>query len=220
MRKKALWTVALALVLLGVACLWGDRWVARSARSLCYDSLADLPTRRVAVVLGTGKYLRSGQENLFYRHRVEAAARLFKAGKVEYLLVSGDNSRKDYDEPTTFKEDLIRRGIPRDRIYLDYAGFRTLDSMVRAKAVFSQDSFIVVSQPSHNERAVYIARHKGLDALGYNAQDVGARYGLRTRVREVFARVAALLDVHVLGRKPRFFGPTVEIGRISPDFAR
>jgi SanA protein len=105
----------------------------------CYDNLNNIPSRKVGLVLGTSKTLKNGRQNLYYKYRVDAAARLYKAGKVKYLLISGDNSRKEYDEPSTFKSDLIKRGVPAQRIYLDYAGFRTLDSMVRCKEVFGEN---------------------------------------------------------------------------------
>lgn len=177
----------------------------------CFDTPDELPARKLAVVLGTAKYRVSGGVNLYYRHRIEAAAELYHSGKVEFLLISGDNSVKEYDEPTTIKRDLVKMGVPAERIFLDYAGFRTLDSMVRCKEVFGETNVIVVSQRFHNERALYIAQHIGVDAVGLNARDVDARYGLKTNLREKFARTRMWLDLHILNTKPKFLGPRIDI---------
>ncbi|MFT7481835.1 MAG: SanA protein, partial [Oceanospirillaceae bacterium] len=141
---------------------------------------------KVGLLLGTAKFLQSGEPNLYYKYRVEAAVELLNAGKVEFILVSGDNSTKYYDEPSTFETDLIEAGIPADKMYKDYAGFRTLDSIVRSKEVFGQSSITVISQPFHNERAIYIATRKGIDAIGYNSERVIAEYGLKCRSESVW----------------------------------
>ncbi|TVR40513.1 MAG: vancomycin high temperature exclusion protein [Cryomorphaceae bacterium] len=177
----------------------------------CFNTPDEVPARKLAVVLGTAKYRVSGGVNLYYRHRLEAAATLYQSGKVEFLLISGDNSVKEYDEPTTIKRDLVKMGVPAERIFLDYAGFRTFDSMVRCKEVFGETNVIVVSQRFHNERALYIARHIGVDAIGFNARDVDASYGLKTNLREKFARTRMWLDVHILNTQPKFLGPRIDI---------
>ncbi len=161
-------------------------------------------------MLGTIKILPNGRLNLYYKYRIEAAAELFKAGKVDFILVSGDNSRKDYDEPTTIKNDLITNGIPASKIFLDYAGFRTLDSVVRCKEIFGQKNITVISQPFHNERAVFIARKKGINAIGFNAKDVNARYGYKVQLRAKLARVKMMLDL-VFGKKPKYLGEEIVI---------
>ena len=186
--------------------------VPRSAEGRLFDDAAAVPARRAALVLGCVRELPNGRPNQYFRLRVKAAVELFQAGRVEHLLVSGDNHRRGYDEPSDLKEALMAAGVPEDRVTCDYAGFRTLDSVVRAKEVFGLDSFVVVSQPFHNERAIFLARAKGIDAVGFNAGDVAGRDSLRTRLREHLARVAALLDVWVWHRQPRFLGPRVELG--------
>jgi len=198
---------------LAVAAMLAADWVVRSsAEGRTYSDASLIPHRKVGVVLGCSRSLPDGRDNLFFKHRAAAAARLFNAGKVDYLIVSGDNHVAGYDETTDMKLALAAAGVPERRIYCDYAGFRTLDSMVRAKAVFGQTSVTVVSQEFHNQRAIYIARHEGMDAIGFNARDVGARDGLRTRVRERFARVRTVLDLRLLGTRPRFLGPRIAIG--------
>lgn len=142
---------------------------------------------------------------------MEAAVRLYQSGKVAALIVSGDNGSKEYDEATAMKDALVRAGIPEKSIYLDYAGFRTLDSVVRAKEVFGQEAFVVVSQRFHNERAIFLARQSGIKAIGYNAADLRGRRGLMTHLREYLARVQAVLDVKVLGTQPKFLGKAVVV---------
>lgn len=182
-----------------------------SREKYCFDDVSELPHKKLGVVLGTAKYRVTGGINSYYKYRLNAAVELFESGKVEFLLVSGDNSLREYDEPTTIKRDLVARGIPANRIFLDYAGFRTLDSMVRCKLVFGETDIIVVSQPFHNKRALYIAHHHHMKAIGFNAAEVGRLYGLKTELREKLARAKTLLDIHVLKTTPKFLGERISI---------
>lgn len=184
--------------------------VERNARGRLFQDTKNIPYNKVGLLLGTSKYLAKGRINLYYKFRVEAAVRLFKAGKVDYILVSGDNRFKNYNEPETFKSDLIEAGIPADRIILDYAGFRTLDSIVRAGAVFGQKSFTVISQPFHNERALYLAKSFDMDAIGFNAKDVRGSSATKIKIREYLARVKLMLDL-VFGKEPKFLGEPIAI---------
>ena len=131
-------------------------------------------------------------------------------GKIEYILVSGDNATLYYNEPYTIKKDLIKAGIPEEKIFLDYAGFRTLDSMVRAKYVFGLDSVTVISQKFHNERAIFLAERKGLHAIGFNAEDITGSDGIKVRLREYFARVKVFIDL-TFNTQPKFYGKKIEI---------
>ena len=185
--------------------------VKRSVEGRIYDDVALVPYNKVAVLLGTGKYNRNGSTNAFYVRRLRACQQLYQAGKIEHVLISGDNSHTNYDEPTWMKEDLVALGIPPETIHLDYAGFRTLDSMVRAKEVFGLDRFTIVSQPFHNERALYLAEQKGIDAVAFNAENVPIRrWQLRMTVREWLARVNAVMDI-LLRRQPHFLGEQIPI---------
>lgn len=201
----------LLMVVLGVVALVSTNyWVIYKAKEDVYSKINDLPKNKVGLLLGTSKYMAKGGINLYYAYRIDAAVALFKAGKIDYILVSGDNGSEYYDEPTTFKGDLIKRGIPEDRIVLDFAGFRTLDSVVRAKEVFGQDAFTIISQKFHNERAIYLAKNFKIDAIAFNAKDVGNLYGLRTRGREYLARVKASIDV-LFNVQPKFLGEKIQI---------
>ncbi|WP_421753039.1 SanA/YdcF family protein [Croceimicrobium sp.] len=180
-----------------------------SSKENSFD-INEVPSKKVALVLGTSEFLKNGSTNLYFKFRVEAIARLWKAGKIKYVLVSGDNSRKDYDEPSAMKEALVEKGVPASRIILDYAGFRTLDSVVRAKEVFGQDDILIVSQQFHVERALILADFKGIEAYGYNAVDVEVYSGFRTKVREYFARIKMWLDL-LIGVDPKFLGDPISI---------
>ncbi|WP_239027031.1 SanA/YdcF family protein [Geomonas oryzisoli] len=190
--------------------------IGLATAGLTYDSIEKIPHRRVGLLLGCSRMLSGGRANLFFAHRVEAAAELFRARKVDYLLVSGDNRRKEYNEAGDMREALIKAGVPAERIYCDYAGLRTLDSVIRAREVFCQDEITVISQRFHNERAIFIGMHNGIDAIGYNAADVDAYNSFRTRCREQLARVRTVLDVCLLSTAPRFGGEKIEIGVQAP----
>ena len=170
-----------------------------------YASLEAAPRFDVALLLGTSKAV-FGRPNRFYQYRLQAAAELFFAGKVKAILISGDNAQLSYNEPIDMKNDLIQLGVPADVLTLDYAGFSTLDSILRAKRVFGQQRLLVVSQPFHCKRAIYIARRHGMDAYGFAAQDVTGPMAQKTHNREYLARVKALLDVEILNSQPKFLG--------------
>lgn len=208
---KIILKIALLIFILLATGIFVSNWFVEEASSQkLYDTTESIPYNKVGLLLGTGKKISDGSINPYYKFRIEAAVELFKSGKIEVILVSGDNSRDDYDEPSTMKDDLIENGVPEDRIYLDYAGFRTLDSVVRSKEIFGQSSITIISQPFHNERAVFIAKRKNIAAVGFNAKDVGVRFGLRTQLREKLARVKVLIDL-VFGKEPKFLGDRVEI---------
>jgi SanA protein len=181
-----------------------------NASGKTYDEIEDIPKNKVGLVLGTARHLVEGGINPYYSNRISAAISLFKAGKIDFLLVSGDNGSVYYNEPNTIKKDLIEGGIPEEKIYLDYAGFRTLDSMVRAKVIFGLDSVTVISQEFHAERAIFLAERKGLNAIGYNATDLGGDKALKVHTREYLARVKVFMDL-LFNTQPRFYGDKIEI---------
>ncbi len=208
--KNLLKIISVATVVLLVLILISYYSVEFRTRNRVFDNVDDLPPNMVGLVLGTTKYVYGSTLNPYYLNRIDAAAQLFKAGKVEYLLVSGDNGQVEYNEPVKMKKDLVEKGIPEDRIFLDYAGFRTLDSIVRSRDIFGQEKITVISQEFHNERAVFIALSKDIDAVGYNAKDVSYRTGFKTNVREIFARVKMMFDLAV-GVQPKFLGEKITI---------
>lgn len=184
--------------------------VENTAKGKTYFNLNKIPKNKVGLVLGTSKYRVSGGINLYFKYRVEAAVRLFKSGKIDFILVSGDNATKFYNEPQEFKKALVKRGVPESKIYLDYAGFRTLDSVLRAYKIFGQAKLTIISQQFQNERAIYLANKHGIKAVGYNAKDVTESYGFKTRVREYFARCKAVIDI-AMNKQPKFLGKKIVI---------
>lgn len=177
-----------------------------------YSDVQLIPHRRVGLVLGCVRLLPGGLPNPYFSHRIAAAAELYGAGKVDYLLVSGENYVPFYDEANDMKASLVEAGVPADRIYCDHASFRTLDSVVRARQIFGLTEITVVSQAFHNRRAIFIARHNGVDAIGFNAEDAGAYESFKTLCWEQLARVDAVLDVFLLHPQPMSQGPKVATG--------
>ncbi len=184
--------------------------IEKNAENKTFSNSSEIKKNKVGLVLGTSKNLKNGRINLYFKYRINATVELYQKGKIDFVLVSGDNGNKNYDEPTDFKKELIKQGIPANKILLDYAGFRTLDSVVRSKEIFGQISITVISQKFHNERAIYLAEKNGISAVGFNARDLSGRYGLKTRIREYFARTKAYLDI-IFGVKPKFLGKRIEI---------
>lgn len=208
--KLIVWVLSTGFIFLVLFVLTANVLVERMS-SKTYNDASLIPSNKVGLLLGTSKYARSGEINLYYKHRLLAAATLFNNDKISYILVSGDNATKEYNEPETIKRDLIDMGIPEDRIILDYAGFRTLDSILRCKLVFEETNITVISQQFHNERAIFLAEYFDIQAIGYNAKGVSASYGMKTRLREVFARTKVLIDI-LFGVEPRYLGDTIKIG--------
>lgn len=200
--------IMLSLVILMV--LYANWRIPSFSEKYIYESLNDVPKHSVAIVLGTSKYI-GRRENLYFKYRIEAASELYHAGKLDAIVVSGDNRHISYNEPRDMKNALVEAGVADSIIYQDYAGFRTLDSMVRMGKVFGQETFVVISQRFHNERAIFLARHYGYEAFGYNATDLDLnRYSFKTKVRELLARVKVYVDI-AFGVKPKFLGKPVEI---------
>lgn len=213
-KQFVIFTLILSTALISIICA---AEVIRSAtKDRTYSDVKSIPHRRVGLLLGCSRTLSDGRQNLFFQNRVNAAISLFRDRKVEYLLVSGDNRKKGYDEATDMKESLMRAGIPANLIYCDFAGFRTLDSVVRAKDVFCQKQITIISQEFHNQRAIFIATHHGIDAIGFNADGVDAYNGFKTKCREQLARVRTLLDVYLFRTSPKFLGQKIEIGVQPP----
>jgi SanA protein len=176
-----------------------------------YNDIEKVPYNKCGLLLGTSKYRPEGGVNPYYAQRLDAAVQLYKAGKVDFIIASGDNSEVYYNEPRVMIASLVERGVPSGKIFPDYAGFRTLDSVVRARDVFGQNSITLISQKFHNERGVYIGRRHGMDVVGYYAADSYEPGSIKIRIREVFARMKAFIDIHLLKETPRFLGDKIEI---------
>ncbi len=202
--------IFILLLLSALLYLWvrhnNDR-ITQEAEAYIYSDINKIPAKRVALVLGTTKYLSNGNINYFFKYRIDATVALFNAGKIQAIVVSGDNGNKSYDEPTMMRDDLMARGIPEAYITLDYAGFRTLDSIVRAEKIFDLEDYIIVSQQFHLERAIYIAHQKGQKVIGFVAKDFkNTIWAKRMEHRELLARAKAFLDLKILDKEPKFYG--------------
>jgi SanA protein len=200
--RLTLWlAVCLVVFVVGV-----NRYIVASNRDRLFTDLEKVPAADVALVLGTSPRLQNGGQNKHFAGRMDAAAALYRAGKVRHLLVSGDNRNASYNEPVMMKQALVARGVPAKAITYDFAGFRTLDSVIRAKEVFRLERCLIVTQRYHNTRALEIARATGLEAYGFSPPDVDFANSFSTECREVLARVGTVLDLYVLDRAPHFLG--------------
>lgn len=182
-------------------------YVRKATEGRMFDDAHGLPDNAIGLILGCSPHLADGRSNVYFLNRIEAGVKLWESGKIKAMIVSGDNRWHEYNEPDAMKAALVKKGVPEDRIVCDYAGLRTLDSVVRAEKIFGAKKVIIVSQEFHNERALSIAWHYGFDTYAYNAKDIHSRaFRLKSWVRERAARVAMLLDLWVLGTKPRHMG--------------
>jgi SanA protein len=202
------WTVlGIVVLFLGVVA-YANLTAMWASRGRLFTDVSALPATKVGLVFGT----TDRWENPYFRYRMDAAVEVWEAGKLETLIVSGDNdSDPYYNEPEKMKLALVERGIPADRIVCDPKGLRTLDSVVRAKEIYGTNSILLISQRFHNERAIYLAQANGIDAYGFNARDVESQAGLRTKVREIGARVKMWLDVNFLNTRPTHLGKRIEL---------
>ncbi|WP_431612217.1 SanA/YdcF family protein [Chryseobacterium sp. 'Rf worker isolate 10'] len=208
---KNIFKIFLLLFVAGIIFIaWANYSIKKDSEPFVSYNITDVPKAKTALLLGTGKTLSNGTPNAYFYNRIQAAADLFKSGKIQYIIVSGDNSTKDYNEPEDMQQALMESGVPQDKIILDHAGFRTLDSVVRAKDIFSQTKLVIISQKFHNERAVFLARKNGMEAFGYNAADVNKYAGLKTNLREYFAKAKAYWDL-LFGVEPKFGGEKIVI---------
>lgn len=201
--------LALGMIFVGVV-LYANVTAVWASRGRIFEDVSAIPPTKVGLLFGTTDKVQ-GRENLYFRYRIDAAEKVWNAGKLDTLIVSGDNRSRYYNEPEKMKQALIERGIPADRIVCDYAGLRTLDSVVRAKEIFGADPILFISQRFQNQRAIYLAKANDIEAYGFDARDVETQAGLKTKVREVGARVKMWLDINFLDTRPRHLGEKVEM---------
>ncbi len=189
---------------------YSNKTVVDTASPWLYSSTESVPFKAVGVVPGTKP------SGFYFANRIEMAAALYHAGKVKWLIVSGDNRRENYNEPLEMQKALVKKGVPASAIYCDYAGFTTLDTVLRARDVFGQSEVTIISQAFQNQRAIYLARQNRVQAIGINAADVGSehRYWLGS-LREYVARGRAVLDTSLLNRRPHFGGPKIIPGDVA-----
>ncbi|MCX7062195.1 MAG: YdcF family protein [Gammaproteobacteria bacterium] len=202
LRRGLIWVAALAAGLM----LLINNWVVNNSEAYVYSNWSLLPDNEVGLVLGCSPYARNGRPNPQFYGRIEAAVQLYQLGKIKKIIVSGANPDSTYNEPRQMWRELTKAGIPSQAITMDFAGVRTFDSVSRAQAVFNLERMTIITQEYHAYRAVFIAKKLGIRVVGYAATSDSIGVFSRTYLREVFARVKAVLDLYVLSTEPKFLG--------------
>lgn len=199
--------IALGMIFIVLGCFRISSYAFKT-----YESIEKTPYNHVGVLFGTSPLDSQGEPNDYFNYRIMAASQLFKAGKIDYILVSGDNQHASYNEPRFMRKALVKAGVPADRIVFDFAGIRTLDTVIRARKVFLQQSVTFISQGFQNERALFIADHNDLNAVGFNALTPSHNFIDKVAIREFFARIMCVFDVYVLNTQPKYLGKPESIG--------
>lgn len=210
--KRILITLLSLIIILFCVC---NIWIVKSTENNVYSDLSKLPEHRVALVLGTSNKVVGGGPNPYFEKRIETAAMLYQLGKIDHFILSGDNRTMFYNEPWEMRKSLIKAGVPETAITLDYAGLRTLDSIVRSKKIFGQNKITIITQPFHSYRALFISQYYGIDAVAMVAEEPDLDKSLRVRIREYFARTKAVLDLYIFKTSPRFLGRKEPINIIT-----
>lgn len=208
MNKVKLFTITL-FTILGIL-LGNYYYVTATTVHQTYNNVQEIPKNQVGLLLGTSILTRDGRPNQFFINRIEAATELYKNNKIEYIIVSGDNSTYSYNEPKFMKNALIKNGVPAEKIITDFAGFKTLDSVIRSQKVFGQNNITIISQPFHNQRALYISNYINQNAVGFNAKAIPFSRSPRVYIREVFSRAKATFE-RILNKQPKFLGEPITI---------
>jgi len=211
--KKFLFKFISTLLLLVVFFVFiSNLVIVQTTKKKIYTNTQLVPNKHnVGLLLGTSEYTTKGRTNLFFKYRIESAAELYHTGKIKHIIVSGDNSLKEYNEPRQMAKALLKLNVPDSVITLDFAGFRTLDSVVRCKKIFGQTNFIIISQQFHIERALFIAEKYNIDALGFASQTPPDNYSFKTQLREYLAKTLAIIDLYILNTPPKFLGEKIII---------
>lgn len=204
---KRVWSGAvISLSSLIIFVLASNLWVVFSTRSKVLIDQQQLQDHGVALVLGTSHRMISGVPNPFFENRISTAAELYRSGKIVHFILSGDNRSVYYNEPMEMKKALMKQGVPDSTITLDYAGLRTLDSIVRCKEIFGQSNIIIITQPFHSYRALFISNYYHIDAVALVAKEPSQEIAAQVYFREYLARTKAVLDLYILGTEPRHLG--------------
>lgn len=214
-HKKIIRLIAIGaacLLLLIIVCHYIVVW---NASGKTYDNVDAIPHNKVGLLLATSPITPGGAHNFYFENRIKAADELYKAGKIDFIIASGGDYRQSQkngcDEPGAIRDSLVARGVPEERIILDYEGLRTLNSIAKAKQVYNLDSLTLISQKYHNERAVYLADKYRIHAIGYNAKPSPVRRNrIKNSLRESLARPKMFFDI-LTGIKPDIRKDTISI---------
>lgn len=208
MKKRIIIYISIifSVFIIGLCLCYG--LVSWNAYGRTFNTVKDIPHNKYALLLATSPITPAGAHNFYFDNRIKATDELFKGGKIDYIIASGGDYTKDHhfgcNEPTAICDSLIARGIPKERIILDYDGTRTLNSIVKAKQVYGLDSITLISQKYHNERAIYLSDKNGIYAIGYNADPSHIqRSRIKNTIREAFARPKMFIDF-ILTDNPEF----------------
>lgn len=192
-RVKRLYKILLGILIACFGIIAGcNTYVNLFADPFLFDNPESIPENQYGLILGTSKYLVGGGNNVYFDKRIMATAELFHAGRIDQVIASGDNSDKYYNEPKNMRKALLLKGIPDSVILVDREGINTHQSVLNFIKNYNIKSVTIISQEFHNQRAIFIARKAGLNAIGYNAQDIGFFSDLKTHIREWFAKVKAV----------------------------
>ncbi len=206
LKHKILSGVIVLFLLLIFVVFFNHYAIQKAAKDLIYSKIENVPYRKIAVLLGTEKKFTNGKTNRFYINRIDATVNLYKAKKIDVIIVSRNQGNVIDD----VKADLIKRGIPEEKIILDYDGLRTYDSMYRMYKVYGQKEFIVIAQRKQNERAIYIAKNNGLNAIAFNAGEYSGYNSFRLNMLEKMERTRLFFEF-LVNKKPRYSGEKVTI---------
>jgi SanA protein len=199
-----------AVLVIGIVALINN-WVVNNSEAYVYNNWSLLPDNDVGLVLGTSQLTRNGKPNPQFYGRIEAAVQLYQLGKIKHIIVSGANPDSTYNEPRQMWRELTKAGVPSNVITMDFAGFRTFDSVARAQAVFNLDRLTIITQQYHAYRAVFTAKKLHIRVAGYAAPSEEIGRFSRTYWREVFARVKCVADIYLLSTEPKFLGRPEQI---------
>jgi len=207
--KRLVCAFVWVILLLSVFVVVSNIWVVTSTKSRILDAVSELPEKSVALVLGTSNKLTDGSPNPYFFERIQLAADLYRHGKISQFILSGDNRSKYYNEPIEMQKALVRLGVPDSLITLDYAGLRTLDSIVRSKEIFGQTKILIVTQSFHCYRALFISKFYGIDAVTLLDSPADPHESLKITIREWFARAKAVADLYIFNTPPHHLGRPV-----------
>lgn len=208
--KKIKYILLFIISFVTIIIIFADIIIQVNTNKKLYSNIYQVPKNKVGLLLGTSKYFKDGSQNLYFKYRIHATVNLYFTGKIEKILISGDNSLSYYNEPMDMKKALLKKGIPDSVIYLDYAGFRTYDSIIRANKIFGLSSYTIISQEYHNQRALYIANSLNHNAIAFNAKNIDSGLFIGQYIREKLARVKVFIDF-IQGKEPKFLGEKIEI---------
>ena len=193
--QHMLWILLILIAACLIVIIGCNIAVTNAAKGRMYTDVSKTPAKPVALLLGTSPIGRSGNPNQFFLRRIDATVKLYQAGKFSRLIISGANRPEEFNEPEEMRAALVRQGVPDSIMELDGEGFRTINSIVRAKDVYGANSILIISQEFHNERALFLAKHKGIDAVAFNAATTSSRrWRIQMKMRECLARVKAVLE--------------------------